>query len=173
MTEPQNSGDWVSPWRCRSLATARFCANRSSYAGTGFPLSCEGIRLRSAQHEPKIEILKEAGVQVSVSVRHGQLQPGDQQLIEEKVEKLRRLFDRVNAIEVIVDLKEIDNPLVELMVSAEHSSDCVATANASTVLAALDTAIPKMEQQLRKAKDKLTGHRATGHKHIDSNAITD
>lgn len=103
-------------------------------------------------------------MQISISVRHGDMQPGDQPLIEEKVEKLRRLFDRVNAIEVVVDMKQIDRPLVELRVSAEHTADCLASADATTVLAALDLAIPKIEQQLRKAKEKLTGHRAAGHK---------
>ena len=43
-------------------------------------------------------------MQISVSVRHGEMQPGDQPLIEEKVEKLRRLFDRVNAIDVVIDM---------------------------------------------------------------------
>jgi putative sigma-54 modulation protein len=105
-------------------------------------------------------------MQVLVSVRHGHLQPGDQQLIEEKVEKLRRLYDRVNAIEVVVDMKQMESPSVELMVSAEHSADFVATAEATTVIAAIDLAIPKMEQQLRRTKEKMTGHRATGHKHI-------
>ncbi len=104
-------------------------------------------------------------MQVLVSVRHGNLQPGDQQLIEEKVEKLRRLYDRVNSIEVVVDMKQIDSPSVELMVSAEHAHDCVATAEATTVLGALDLVIPKVEQQLRRTKEKITGHRATGHKH--------
>ena len=105
-------------------------------------------------------------MQIRVSVRHGHLQAGDQQLIEEKVEKLRRLFDRVNAIEVVIDMEHIENPTVELVVSAEHAADCVATAEATTVLGALDLAIPKLEQQLRRTKEKMTEHRATGHKHL-------
>jgi putative sigma-54 modulation protein len=32
----------------------------------------------------------------------------------------------------------------------------------------MDVVIPKVEQQLRRLKDKKTGHRATGHKHIDT-----
>ncbi|QDT07534.1 ribosome hibernation promoting factor HPF [Rubripirellula lacrimiformis] len=106
-------------------------------------------------------------MQVNVSARHGNLQPGDQQLVVEKAEKLRRLFDRVNAIEVTIDLKQLDKPTVEIKVSAEHAEDCVATAEANTVIAALDAAIPKVEQQLRRLKEKKTGHRATAHKHID------
>ena len=106
-------------------------------------------------------------MQVNVSARHGNLQPGDQPLIVEKVEKLRRFYDRTNAIDVTVDLKQLDKPSIEIKVSFEGAEDCVATAEASTVLAALDTAIPKAEQQLRKLKEKKTGHRAVGIKHIE------
>ncbi|WP_233903192.1 ribosome hibernation-promoting factor, HPF/YfiA family [Stieleria maiorica] len=111
-----------------------------------------------------------ATMQVSVSARHGSLQPGDQELIQEKAVKLRRLNDRINAIEVTVDLENTDKPAVEIQVSIEHSGECVATAEATTVIAALDMSIPKVEQQLRRIKEKKTGHRATGHKHIETPA---
>ncbi|KAA5541134.1 ribosome-associated translation inhibitor RaiA [Roseiconus nitratireducens] len=107
-------------------------------------------------------------MQVSVSARHGSLQPGDQELIEEKAVKLRRLYDRVNAIEVTVDLEHTEKPVVEIQVSMEHADGCVATAESNTVIAAMDMAIPKVEQQLRRIKQKKTGHRATGHKHIET-----
>ncbi|QDV62176.1 ribosome hibernation-promoting factor, HPF/YfiA family [Crateriforma conspicua] len=107
-------------------------------------------------------------MQISVSARHGSLQPGDQELIEEKAGRLRRLYDRVSAIEVTVELVNLDKPAVEIRASVEQADDCVATAEASNVLAALDLVIPKVEQQLRKLKDKRTGHRATGHKHIEN-----
>jgi putative sigma-54 modulation protein len=107
-------------------------------------------------------------MQISVSARHGTLQPGDQAIIEEKVAKLRRLFDRVNSIEVTADLEHLEQPGVEVIVSAEHAGRFVASAEATTVIAALDLAIPKMEQQLRKAKEKKRGHQATSHKHLDS-----
>ncbi|MDA9778247.1 ribosome-associated translation inhibitor RaiA [Rubripirellula sp.] len=106
-------------------------------------------------------------MQVNVSARHGNLQHGDQELIIEKAEKLRRLYDRITSIEVTVDLQQQDHPSVEIQVSAEHADDCVATSESSTVISALDLVIPKVEQQLRKLKEKKTGHRATGHKHMD------
>ena len=112
-------------------------------------------------------------MQVNVSARHGTLQSGDHDLIVEKADKLRRLFDRINAIDVTVDLKQLDKPAVEIKVSAEHADDCVATAESTTVIAALDAALPKVEQQLRRIKEKKTGHRATGHKHIDAVAADD
>lgn len=110
---------------------------------------------------------------ISVSARHGSLQPGDQAIIEEKVAKLRRIFDRVSAIEVTADLEHLETPAVELRVSAEHAGEFVAKAEATNVIAALDLAMPKMEQQLRRAKEKMTGHRATGLKHLDASAPED
>ncbi len=112
-------------------------------------------------------------MQVNVSVRHGSLQPGDQELIVEKAEKLRRLFDRINAIEVTVDLQQLEKPAVEIQVSAEHADDCVARGEATTVISALDATIHKVEQQLRRLKEKKTGHRNTAHKHIDTTAVSD
>jgi putative sigma-54 modulation protein len=104
-------------------------------------------------------------VQISISARHGQLNNGTQDKIREKVEKLRRYFDRLTAIVVTVDLEHADSPKVEVRASAEHTEDFVAADNGSNVLAALDSAAHKVEQQLRKHKDKRrTGHRSSGHK---------
>ena len=105
-------------------------------------------------------------MQVNVSARHGSLSTHDQEVIREKAEKVRRFFDRVNAIEVTVDFQHQDKPHVEINVSAEHTQDFVASAEASTVISALDSAIQKVEQQLRKHKEKLTGHKASSVKHI-------
>jgi putative sigma-54 modulation protein len=105
-------------------------------------------------------------VQVNVSARHGSLKAHDQQFIQEKAEKVRRILDTVNAIEVIVDLQHQDEPKVEINVSAEHAPDFVASAKASNVVSALDAAIQKVEQQLRKHKDKTTGHKVTGGKPV-------
>lgn len=105
-------------------------------------------------------------MQVNVSARHGSLSTFDQDVIREKSEKVRRIFDRVNAIQVTVDFQHPDKPHVEINVSAEHSQDFVASAEANTVISALDSAIQKIEQQLRKHKEKLTGHKGTSAKHI-------
>ena len=104
-------------------------------------------------------------MQVNVSARHGHLKQEDQQLISEKAEKVRKFYDRINAIEVTVDLEHADKPHVEVQVSAESAPDFIATATAPTVLAALDSAIQKVEQQVRKHKEKVTDHKVVGHKH--------
>ena len=106
-------------------------------------------------------------MQISISARHGHLSPGTQEKITEKVDVLRKFFDRMTAIQVTVDLERREEPSVEMRVSAEHHDEFVALDRADTVLAALDSVIEKMEGQLRKFKERLKEHRATGHKHLE------
>lgn len=101
-------------------------------------------------------------MQINISSRHGHLTESTQGKITGKVDKLSRFFDRITSIVVTVDLKRSDAPELELRVSAEHTEDFVATDSGNNVLTALDSAMHKMEQQLRKHKEKLTGHRSPG-----------
>ncbi|PQO46536.1 ribosome hibernation-promoting factor, HPF/YfiA family [Blastopirellula marina] len=101
-------------------------------------------------------------MQVNISTRHGHLSPASQETITEKVSKLTRLFERITGVEVTIDLEHTEKPEVELRVSAERTEDFVATDKAESLLAALDSTIHKMEQQLRKHKEKLKAHRPKG-----------
>ncbi len=106
-------------------------------------------------------------MQVTISARHGHLSAASQERIEEKVEKLRRFFDRISSIVVTIDLENEDSPHVEVRVTAEHhQGDFMASDNSSSVSSALDSVIHKIEPQLRKHKEKLTGHRSPGLKHM-------
>jgi len=107
-------------------------------------------------------------VQIDIAARHGHLDSALQERITEKVSKLPRLWDRITAIEVTVDLEHFDAPGVELRACVERANDCIAAEQASSVLAALDGALHKLEQQLRKHKDKRTGHKAAGLKNIEA-----
>jgi putative sigma-54 modulation protein len=105
-------------------------------------------------------------VQVNVSARHGSISSHDQQVIREKAEKLQRFFDRINAVLVTVDFQHQDHPHVEINITAEHAPEFVASSSSTTVISALDATIQKIEQQLRKHKEKLSDHKAVGVKHI-------
>lgn len=94
-------------------------------------------------------------MQVSISVRHGQLAESTQNKLKSKAEKLNRYFDRIMSIEIVVDLKEEQKPSVEIMVSAEHKHDFVASAAAESLISATDSTVQKIEQQLRKYKEKV------------------
>ncbi|WP_425616175.1 ribosome-associated translation inhibitor RaiA [Anatilimnocola sp. NA78] len=107
-------------------------------------------------------------MQINISARHGHLSPGTQEKISDKVESIRRLFDRITAIHVVVDLEHRDEPSVELKVLAEHHDEFIATVKAENVLAALDGAIDKAEAQVRKFKERLKDHKAISHKHLEA-----
>jgi putative sigma-54 modulation protein len=94
-------------------------------------------------------------VQTSISTRHGHLNDATQEKIRSQTEKLGRFFDRLMAIEVVVDLEEPARPKVGVLVSAEHKHDFVAHEQGDNLIAALDAAVQKVEQQLRKYKQRV------------------
>jgi ribosome-associated translation inhibitor RaiA len=56
-----------------------------------------------------------------------------------------------------------------LKVSAEHAEDFVAAEVASELFMALDGAMHKVEQQIKKHKEKMIdGHRQPGHKTFET-----
>ena len=100
---------------------------------------------------------------INVSTRHGHLSEATQAKIKDKLERLPRFFERLTAIDLTVDLEHRDAPRVDLRVSAEHKHDFVATEHADELLAGVDRVVHKLEQQLRKYKEKLQDHhRGTG-----------
>jgi putative sigma-54 modulation protein len=99
-------------------------------------------------------------VQVAITSRHGSLSPSAHDYIRQKSEKLLTYFERVTAITVTTDA-EGDDSVVEILVDAEHKHNFVATESAASVTAAFDLAQHKMEQQIRKYKEKIQDHRRT------------
>jgi len=102
-------------------------------------------------------------VQINIAMRHGHLSEATQEKIRAKVERLPRYFERLTSIEVMIDLEHPDEPLVELVVSAEHKHDFVAHEKTADLWTSLDGALQKLEQQLRKYKEKVQErHRVPG-----------
>ena len=104
-------------------------------------------------------------MQINISTRHGHLSDETQTAITTKVEKLTRFFERLTSIEVTIDLERADTPQVHLEVAAEHKHDFVATDRSDNLFASVDNVVEKMEQQLRKYKEKVRDrHRVSGNK---------
>jgi putative sigma-54 modulation protein len=102
-------------------------------------------------------------VQINISTRHGHLSDETQGKLQEKLEKLTRLYDRLSAIEMTVDLEHREAPNVDLRVSAKHKHDFVAASRGLELMASVDDVVEKMEQQLRKYKEKVQDrHRSVG-----------
>lgn len=102
-------------------------------------------------------------MQIRISTRHGTVSEATQSKIREKVEKLTRLFDRLTDIEITIDLEHRDEPSVDLRVSAEHKHDFVASSRRNELMGSIDQVIQKLEQQLRRYKEKIQDrHRGQG-----------
>ena len=97
-------------------------------------------------------------MQVAITTRHGSVSEGTRTYIIEKSEKLLTYFERVTAIQVTVDFED-DRVKVELLVDAEHRHNFVAHDVGEDVHPTFDQALHKMEQQIRKYKEKLQDHR--------------
>ena len=99
-------------------------------------------------------------MQIKISARHGHLSDAAQETIREKAQKLLHYFERLTFIEVTVDLHE-GQTTVEVLVSAEHKHDFVARESNGETQIALDLALDKLVQQLRRYKEKIQDHRRT------------
>lgn len=97
-------------------------------------------------------------MQIKISARHGHLSDDTQHFIRDKAEKLLRFFDRLTAIEVMVDLKN-EMHVVEFLARAEHKHEFVASERNNDILAAVDLVMDKLEGQIRRHKEKLQDRR--------------
>jgi putative sigma-54 modulation protein len=97
-------------------------------------------------------------VQVAISCRHGSVSQDVQEYISRKADKLLTYFERVTAINVTLDF-ESDRVKAEILVDAEHKHNFVASELGEDATATFDAALHKMEQQIRRYKEKLQDHR--------------
>jgi putative sigma-54 modulation protein len=106
-------------------------------------------------------------VQINISTRHGHVSENTQAILREKFDRLNRLYDRVSSIELTIDLEHPDTPAVDLRVTAKKH-EFVATGQADNLVASVDVVIEKMEQQLRKHKERVQDrHRGAGHRQAE------
>ena len=97
-------------------------------------------------------------MQIEISSRHGGLAAEQHDYLRDKAEKLQKYFGRLMAIEVSVDhVKHAWE--VEILVSAEHKHDFVAKEQGPNVQTAMDLCVHKIEQQLRRYKERVQDHK--------------
>ncbi len=92
-------------------------------------------------------------MQVSVTGRHFDLTDSLKTYAQEKVGRLPRFYDRVQAVEVILD-READLISVEIIVSAIGKQSFVAKEVGPDGYACIDLLVDKMERQLTRQKEK-------------------
>jgi len=104
-------------------------------------------------------------VTIVVKSRHMDATDALRQYAESKVAKLERLYDRIQSVEVILDV-EGDRPKVEIVANATKKTVFVASAaggNGDDMYAVVDDCCEKIFQQVRRHKDKVRDHQGPGH----------
>jgi putative sigma-54 modulation protein len=96
-------------------------------------------------------------VQIQITTRHGSLGSESQSYLHNKAEKLLKYFGRLMAIEIEVEHLKHEWQ-VEILVSAEHKHDIVAREKAATPEMAMDLCLHKVENQLRRYKERVQDH---------------
>lgn len=99
-------------------------------------------------------------MQVAITCRHGNLHSDARAHVAQKAEKLLTYFDRITAIQVTFDFTQ-DHVVSEILVDAEHKHNFVATETSPEATVSFDGAMNKMEQQLRKYKERIQDHKGT------------
>lgn len=98
-------------------------------------------------------------MQIEVTTRHGTITDAVRRHLVQKSEKLLTYFERVTAIRITVDFANSHLTRVEILVDAEHKHDFVAAEEGAEVVAVFDAALHKMEQQIKKYKERIQDHR--------------
>ena len=97
-------------------------------------------------------------MQVAITCKHGQLSANQQEYMTRKSEKLLTYFERVTAINVTVTFERV-RVRTEILVDAEHKHNFVANDVGDDVIPTFDLTLHKMEQQIRKYKERIQNHR--------------
>ena len=97
-------------------------------------------------------------MQVAITCRHGNIRDEVREQIARKSEKLLTYFERVSAIQVTVKFEK-DRIHVEILVDTEHRHNFVSHDIGEDVTVTFENALHKMEQQIKKYKQKIQDHR--------------
>lgn len=97
-------------------------------------------------------------MQISVSGRHVEITEEMKAFAHEKVSKLPRFFDRIQAIEVILD-HDSGNFSVEIIVRVDRADPFIAQESGPHARALIDELTDKLGRQLRRHNEKQRDHR--------------
>jgi putative sigma-54 modulation protein len=97
-------------------------------------------------------------VHVAITCKHGQLSANQQEYMTRKSEKLLTYFERVTAINVTATFEK-GRVRTEILVDAEHKHNFVANDVGDELIPTFDVTLHKMEQQIKKYKEKIQDHR--------------
>ena len=99
---------------------------------------------------------------ITISGRHMEITPAIRTHAEEKAAKLPKYYDLIQNIEVILDGAEGKAKRAEIVVSAEHNNQFVASHEGEDLYGCIDQAVHKVQQQLTAHKDRFRNRKHSG-----------
>jgi putative sigma-54 modulation protein len=93
-------------------------------------------------------------MQIKISSKHMHITPAIEQYVEHKVDRLRRYFDRIQMIEVVID-KSRKGYTVEIITDVEHHEPFVATSSDADLYACVDLGLDRASRRLKDHKSRL------------------
>ena len=106
---------------------------------------------------------------IKISARHMEITDALRQYTSEKTAKLQRYFNRIVSIEVIIDL-DGGMPSVEIVVRGSRNSTFVGSHRGDDMYGCIDKAVHKVEEQIRRHKDKVRDHKGPTHEELSEAA---
>jgi putative sigma-54 modulation protein len=101
-------------------------------------------------------------MEIQITSRHEKATQSLQDTISSELEGLQKFYDRITSCHVVLD-KERGKEIMEIVVHmAGHT--VAATAKAENMGKAIDSAITKVERQLKKINEKIKSHKGKGNK---------
>lgn len=98
----------------------------------------------------------------TITGKHIEITEAIRSYAEEKTSKLPRYYNSINQVEVIIEGNEGGSTSVEIIARGEHSKIFVVSQRGEDAYQCIDTAIHKLERQLRRKKGKERNHKHTG-----------
>ena len=97
-----------------------------------------------------------------ISGKHIEISEAVRKHAEEKTSKLPKYYDSINHVEVIIDASKGGNAGVEIIARAEHSKVFIGKEAGEDVYRCIDLAVHKIEEQLRRQKEKERDNKHKG-----------
>ncbi len=100
-------------------------------------------------------------MRITITAKNVKVTPMMKQYAEKKLEKLKRYFNRIHAIQVILNQTGLDYVCeINMHTDTQHHLSAVVH-HREDMHAAVDLCIDKSYRQLRKVKEKLKGHKGS------------
>jgi putative sigma-54 modulation protein len=96
-------------------------------------------------------------MEVQITFRHSKPSDSLKESIKNEIEKLQRFYDRITSAHVIMDTESV-NKTAEIVVNL-YDHTVKGTAKAENVGKALDSAVERVERQLKKINAKMKSHK--------------